>query len=256
MPGVDVSVRSALVAFGPDAEAPAVVGVDLKVKAGSCHGIVGESASGKTTLVRAILGQLRLKSGSVRVGDFQLPVKGGSNAAAFARTVGWIPQDATGSLDPTMSVWRSVTEGMRIHARLSRTEARLAATRLLEQVGLTEYHLERLPGTLSGGQCQRVCIARAIATGPRLLVADEPLSALDPLVQVQILDLLKDIQAESGVTFIMVSHSIGSVRAFCDEVTVLHEGRAAESGPVEEILANPQHPHTRELIEAERGGWG
>jgi len=254
MAGVDIEVRGAVMNFEAEG-APAVVGVDLKVESGSRHGIVGESASGKTTLVRAILGRIRLKAGSVRIGEFDIPVSGAKERREFSRIVGWIPQDAIGSLDPLLPVWNSVSEGLRIHTGMGRAYAKISAGRLLQQVELSEYHLDRLPGTLSGGQCQRACIARAIAMEPRLIIADEPLSALDPIVQCQILDLLRGIVEGTGVTFVMVSHSIGSVRAFCDYVTVMYRGRVVETGQVEEVFTDPQYSHTRELLEAERSGW-
>jgi len=251
MPGIDVEVRAAVSAIERAPGVPVLNGAGIHVAAGSSHGIVGGSASGKTTLVRAILGREALRSGSVRVGGFRLPLATAEARRTFARVVGFVPQDAPGSLDPSMPVGRAVVEGLRVHGLVRPRDLRGAAIDLLRRVGMDEPAMDRLPGELSGGQCQRVCIARAIATGPTLLVADEPTSALDPLLQARVLDLIAALKAWSGATLLLVSHSLGVVRRVCDQVTVLDAGRVAETGPVARVLAEPSHPHTRRLVEAE-----
>ena len=251
MRGVAVDVRAAVTVLERAPATPILDGLDFHASAGSRHGIVGGSGSGKTTLARALLGRVALRSGTLRVGDFDVPPPARARLA-FARTVGLIAQDAVGSLDPVAPVWRSVVEGVRLQGSLGgRREARELALTLFRRVGLADDLLDRLPSQLSGGQCQRVGIARALATRPGLLVADEPTSALDPFLQARVLDLLEEIRAECGATLVLVAHSLAIVRSRCDDVTVLHAGRAVETGPVGRVLGAPSHPRTRALVGAE-----
>ena len=252
MPGLDVRVRGAVTAFGARDGSPALDGADLDVEPGSCHAIVGESASGKSTLARVVLGSVGLRAGSARAGPFEHPLRSPADRRSFGRSVGWVAKDATGSLDPRRPVWWSITEGARFHGLATRSGARAAAVDLLRRVDLPGDLADRVPAELSGGQCQRVCIARAIACGPSLLVADEPLSALDPILQVEVLRLLGSIGGGGGLTLVLVSHGLAAVRAFCDTVTVMSRGRAVESGPAGRVLAEPMHPATQALVRAER----
>ena len=248
MPGLPVEVRAAVTVLDRAPGRPVLDGVDLSVAAGGRHGIVGGSGSGKTTLGRIILGRALLRSGSVRVGDLAPPGTGRAGRLAFAASVGHVPQDAVGSLDPSWPVWRSVVEPLRLQGRADAARSRAAG--LFRDSGLDKALLDRLPRELSGGECQRVCIARAMACGPGLVVADEPTSALDPLVQAQVLDLVASA-ATAGTTVVLIAHRLRLVRARCDTVTVLCEGRVVEAGPVDRVLADPRHPHTRALIDAE-----
>lgn len=244
-----IEVRGAVTALEREPGVPVLAGVDLVVNPGSCHGLVGGSGSGKTTLARVVLGQVALRSGSVSVGSFRLPVPP-SRRLDFARTVAFVPQDATSSLDPRRPLWHSVSEGLRIQTGMGRAAAREAAAALLARVGLGTEYLDRRPDELSGGQAQRAAIARAVATSPALIVADEPTSALDPVLAAEVLELLARVRAESGATLLLVSHGLPAVRTWCDHVTVLDRGRAVETGPVATVLANPAHPHTRDLVAA------
>jgi len=225
MSGVGIEVRGAVSVARRSDGRPVLDGIDLIVAPGDRHGIVGDSGSGKTSLLRAILGRLPLATGVIRVDGVPVSAATPAQRGAVARRIGFVPQDAQGALDPSMAVWRSVTEGLRIAGRVSRRDARVAADGLLARVGLEPNLADRLPSELSGGQCQRVCIARAIAEGPGLIVADEPTSALDPLVQKDILELLADVRAASGATLLLVSHDADVVRCLCDSVTTIESGR-------------------------------
>lgn len=249
MSGLDIQVTGAVL---PAAETP--IPFDWIVEAGTCHGLVGESGSGKTTLVRVILGQVAPRRGAVRVGPFSLPWRDRRERIAFARAVAFIPQDAVASLDPTWPAWRLVTEPLVIHGVVRGREAlRQRAVALLREVGLGEEHLDRRPHQLSGGQCQRLCIARALASSPCLVLADEPVSALDPVLQTEVLSLLAWIRERTGATLVLVSHTLGLVQAAADHVTVMAGGRAVETGPVAQVLSAPRHPATRSLVRAEVG---
>ncbi len=249
MGGLDIEVRGATLPVGGDPTP-----FEWTVRAGTCHALVGESGSGKTTLIRAVLGQVPLRRGTIRVGPFAPPLRERRERLAFSRAVVEVPQDATGSLDPLWPAWRLVTEPLVIHGVLrGRTRLRERALSLLREVGLGPEHLDRRPRQLSGGQCQRVCIARALAISPGLVLADEPVSALDPVLQAEVLRLLAWLRERTGATLVLVSHSLSLVRAAADYVTVMAEGRAVESGPTSEVLSAPRHPATRALLDAESG---
>lgn len=227
---------------------------DWAVAAGSCHALVGESGSGKTTLIRVLLGQVAPRDGTVRVGPFFPPGRNREERLAFSRAVAFIPQDAVGSLDPLWPAWRLVTEPLVIHGVVrGRAALRARAASLLREVGLRPEHLDRRPHQLSGGQCQRLCVARALASSPGLVLADEPVSALDPVLQAEVLSLLAWLRGRTGATLVLVSHALGLVQAAADRVTVMAGGRVVETGPVDHVLAAPSHPATRALVEAEVG---
>ncbi len=249
MSGLDIQVTGAVLPVALDPSP-----FDWIVAAGTCHGLVGESGSGKTTLLRVILGQVALRRGAVRVGPFRLPWRDRGERIAFARAVAFIPQDAVQSLDPTWPAWRLVTEPLVIHGVVSRrADLRQRAAALLREVGLGTEHLDRRPHQLSGGQCQRLCIARAIALSPGLVLADEPVSALDPVRQDEVLSLLAGLRKRTGATLVLVSHTLGLVQAAADHVTVMAGGRAVESGLTQEVLSAPRHPATLALVQAESG---
>jgi peptide/nickel transport system ATP-binding protein len=184
------------------------------------------------------------------VGTFAVPPAEGDRLA-FAAAVGFVAQDAAGSLDPSMPAWRSVTEGARIQGRVRRRSARDLAAELFRRVDLSPDLLDRLPGELSGGQCQRVAIARAVALGPGLIVADEPTSALDPIVQAGVMALLDEVRAACGATLLLVSHSLALARRHAEEVSVVHRGRVVETGAADRVLRDPAHERTRALLAAE-----
>lgn len=221
--------------------------VDLDVRAGTAVGIIGESGSGKSTLVRLLLALDAPTAGTVEFDG--RPV----DASAAARDLHWLRretgvvfQDPYSSLDPRMSVGRIVGEPL--WALGVEGDRRARVREVLEQVGLEADMADRFPHEFSGGQRQRIALARAIVHRPRLLVGDEPLSALDVTVRAQILALLADLRAREGLTLLLVSHDIGVVQNLCDEVVVMKDGRIVEEGPTEKVLLEPQVSYTRRLL--------
>lgn len=251
MSGVTVDVRDVVVSRGRPGDPPILDRVTLSLPAGARHALVGGSGSGKSTLLRVLLGRVPVASGTVRLGDVDIPPLGVDARGRLARTVAWIPQDAAGSLDPRMTARAAVAEGPRLHGLASGRDADAMAEAGLSRVGIPANAFERRPGEMSGGQAQRVAIARALATRPGLVLADEPTSALDPLVQARILALLFDQCDELGATVLIVAHSLGIVRRWCATVGVMHDGRIVESGAVADVLDRPAHEVTRALVEAD-----
>ncbi len=249
----DVSVRFYVGGgwFGPRAQLSAVSAVSLELYAGESLGVVGESGCGKSTLVRAALQLLRPDAGRVvwmgqALGD--LPQ---SALRALRRDLQIIFQDPLGSLDPRMTVAQIVAEPLQVHARDLDAGARAAeAAAVLRRVGLAPELASRYPHELSGGQCQRVGIARAMILKPRLLICDEPVSALDIPTQQQIVTLLGALKRESGMCLLFVSHNLALVRRLCERVLVLYLGRMMELAPSQDLYTRPLHPYTRELLTA------
>ncbi|GAA3300228.1 ABC transporter ATP-binding protein [Dactylosporangium vinaceum] len=221
----------------------ALDGVDLTIHRGQALGLVGESGSGKTTLARIIVGLERADSGTVS------PFGG----RQWRREVQYIFQDPYSSLDPRLTVAQTLREPLELNVGLARAEIPGRIDALLDEVELPRALRDRLPSELSGGQRQRVGIARAIASEPTLIVADEPVSALDLSVQARILRLLARLRAERGLTYLFISHDLAVVRYLCDDVVVLREGRVVERGPTDEVLERPAHPYTRALLDAVPG---
>ncbi|MBD1587531.1 ABC transporter ATP-binding protein [Pseudomonas typographi] len=228
----------------------AVRGVSLAVAKGATYGLVGESGSGKSTLAKVVMGAERPSAGTVHI-DGRL-MDGRASALSWLRTcLQPVLQDPYGSLNPTFCVRQLVDEPLRIHHKgLSARELTLRVNTLLAQVGLPTHLALRHPRELSGGQKQRVAIARALALSPQCLVLDEPVSALDVSVQAQVLNLLDDMQAERGLTYLLISHDLAVVAHMSDHVGVMYLGALQEQGPVEQVLAAPRHPYTRALIAA------
>ena len=224
--------------------------VTLQVAAGTSLGVVGESGSGKTTLVRCMLGLLKATSGSVVFDGTEVTRMSTRQRRAMRRRVGMVFQNPVMALNPRMSVEECVAEPLRLHTDLRGADLARAVGEAMESVALPQAYRSRLPHQLSGGQCQRVGIARAIAAGPEMLILDEPTSALDVSVQAQILNLLTDLRAERGLTFVMISHSLDVVRYLSDHIVVMHEGRIVEEGAAAEVLTRPQHDYTRNLVAA------
>ena len=229
----------------------AVDSVSFRLPRASTLAIVGESGSGKSTLARMVLGLLRPTSGSVVFGDTQIAEKLDRDAAlAFRRRIQPVFQNPYSSLDPRYTVYRAVEEPLRIHRVGDRRQREQAVRELVDQVALPSSVLGRLPRELSGGQRQRVAIARALALRPDVLVCDEAVSALDVLVQAQILDLLAGLQSQLGLTYLFISHDLAVIRQIADDVLVMRAGRVVEHAPTEQLFSRPGHEYTRELLRA------
>ncbi len=234
----------------------ALDGVSLDVRRGEVLAVVGESGAGKSSLVRALLCLEPLARGSVlwHADATQPPVDLARLSERALRPLRArmqvVFQDPLASLDPMWSARSVLREAFGAHGTGSRADPQARSIALLEQVGLSAEHLDRRPHELSGGQRQRLCLARALAVEPELLVLDEPVAALDASVQAQILGLLAELRARHGLTYLIVTHDLALVSWMADRVAVLQRGRVVESGPVERVLAEPAHAHTRELIAA------
>ena len=234
--------------FGPRAVRHALAGVDVTLEEGTSLGVVGESGSGKSTLVRILLGLDRATAGAVHFRG--RPVEPGRPAQLrwFRREAQIVFQDPLSSLDPRMTVDAIVREPL---VCLDVEEDHTArVVEVLEAVGIDPAWRTRFPHQFSGGQQQRIAIARAIAPRPKILVGDEPVSALDVSVRIQILDLLRHLADEYDLSLVLVSHDLGVVRYLCDDVIVLHEGKVAERGRTVDVFRAPQDEYTRSLLRA------
>jgi oligopeptide/dipeptide ABC transporter ATP-binding protein len=228
----------------------AVADVSLTVQPGTTVGVVGESGSGKSTLGRLMLGLLRPTAGEIRFAGED--VAGASRARWFQlrREIQVIFQDPYASLDPRQRVEDIIREPLDIHGVGTPAERRAKVAELMDRVALSSRRARVLPHELSGGLRQRVGIATALALGPKLIVADEPVSALDVSVQGQIVDLLAELQRSTGVAYLFISHDLGVVREVSDRVAVMYLGRIVEQGPADRVYNHPQHPYTRALLSA------
>jgi len=235
--------------LGRSATLRAVDDVDLDVRAGEVLTIVGESGSGKTTLGRCLLGLTRPTAGTVRFDGEEVGTAGRARTS-FRRRVQPIFQNPYSSLDPRWPVARTVREPLDAFGVGTRPEREARVGELLESVGLSQRHADARPYELSGGQRQRVAIAAALALGPDLIVADEPVSALDVLVQAQILNLICELQRDLGLTLVFITHDMAVVEHIADRVAVMYLGRIVESGPADEVLTRPKHPYTRTVLAA------
>jgi len=231
--------------FGRGKPFQALSDVNLTIPAGSVMGIVGESGSGKSTLGRVILRILRPSEGRITI-DGEDPYA--SEDPGFRRTVQAVFQDSGASLNPRRTVGASIREGLDIHRIGTPRERDEKVIHLLEKVGLSAGYATRMPHTLSGGQRQRINIARAVALEPKILVADEPVSALDTSVQAQVLELLADLRSSTDMTMIFISHDLSVVREICDQVAIMHRGTLVEAGDIETIFNRPRHPITQALM--------
>ena len=226
----------------------AVDGVTFELQDGKVFALVGESGSGKSTVARLILRLISPTSGSILFQGQNIYDLQGDSLRAFRKSVQIIFQDPFASLNPRMTVFDTVSEPLKIHNIVSRDELQDKVVYLLESVGIGHDVLNRYPHEFSGGQRQRICIARALAVSPKLLVADEPLSALDVSIQAQILNILQDLQKESHISFLFISHDLRVVQYFSDEVAVMYLGKIVEHAATDELFTKPLHPYTVELL--------
>ena len=231
----------------------AVDGVSLSVAEGEVLAIVGESGCGKSTLGRVMLRLIEPDSGSVRFAGEDLASLSPAALRARRRDMQIIFQDPFGSLDPRMTVAQAIAEPLRLHRLVPRGQEAARVAELLRRVGLRPESAGRWPHEFSGGQRQRIAIARALASNPRLIIGDEPVSALDVSVQAQVINLLRDLIRDLRLTFVLVSHDLGVVRHVADRVAVMYLGRIVEEGPAEDVLGAPRHPYTRALVAAMPG---
>jgi oligopeptide/dipeptide ABC transporter ATP-binding protein len=224
--------------------------VDLKIRRGEVLGIVGESGSGKSTLGRCLLRLLRPTAGSVTVDERDITDWPEHRLRPMRARMTMVFQDPWSALNPRMSIRRLIEEPLKLHLPLDRATRRAEAERLAERVHLSRAQLDRTPSELSGGQLQRVCIARAVATRPALIVLDEPTSSLDLSVRAGILDLLAEIKAETAAAMVFITHDLATLRVVADRVAVLYLGRVLEEGPTATVMDAPAHPYTQVLLSA------
>lgn len=228
----------------------AVDGIYFSMEQGQTYGLVGESGSGKTTTGRAIIGLNTITSGSILFEGKQLAAGGLQRQSAFCRDIQMIFQDPYSSLNPKKRVLDIIAEPLRNFEKLSASEEKRQVQQLLEKVGLSPESIYKYPHEFSGGQRQRIGIARAIALKPKLIIADEPVSALDVSVQAQVLNFMQDIQKELNLTYLLISHDLGIIRHMCDQIGIMYKGRYVEQGTTADIFDNPQHIYTKRLISA------
>ena len=228
----------------------AVDGVSLQVREGETLGLVGESGCGKSTLCRAILQLLKPTSGSVRFEGKEIAGLGTREMRPFRRQMQMIFQDPYASLNPRHRVGHIIGDPLRLHGVASGAELKRTVNGLLETVGLSPEHYNRYPHEFSGGQRQRIGIARALALRPKLIIADEPVSALDVSIRAQIINLLDDLQDNFKLTYIFVAHDLGVIRQVSDRIAVMYLGKIVEVGPANEVFTNPIHPYTLSLLAA------
>lgn len=224
--------------------------VSLSVGTGEAIGVVGQSGAGKSTLLRLLLGLDRPTTGSVRFDGSTLDSRDKARVRTFRASVQAVFQDPYSSLDPRQRVGRIVAEPLRSLRLASVEQAATRAADALEAVGLPPEAASRYPHEFSGGQRQRIAIARAIVPNPRLLLADEPVSALDMSTRIQIIELLAELRASNGLALVMVSHDLGTVAALCERTLVLRDGRVVEAGATAQILHQPAEAYTRQLVAA------
>ncbi|MFJ8234604.1 ATP-binding cassette domain-containing protein [Ureibacillus sp. NPDC094379] len=228
----------------------AVDGISMEFEKGKAYGIVGESGCGKSTTGKAIIGLEKITSGSIIYEGEDVTNQRRKRNGSFNREIQMIFQDAHSSLNPRKRVEHLLAEPIRNFLRASPREEQRKISELLEIVGMPEDARTKYPHEFSGGQKQRLGIARALATNPKLIIADEPVSALDLSVQAQVLNFMKDIQREFGLSYLFISHDLGVVKHMCDHISIMYKGRFVETGTKEDIFTNPHHIYTKRLLSA------
>ncbi len=239
--------------FGRREWVRAVDGVDLELRRGEIFGLVGESGSGKTTLGRAVLRLVEPTGGAVQFDGIDVLALRGRELRTMRRRFQIVFQDPYRSLSPRMQIQSLLAEPLRLHHIVPEGEIEKRVLELLSAVGLEPYFRYRYPHEMSGGQRQRVAIARAMALEPDLLVADEPVSALDVSVQAQILNVLLELQRRVGITMLFITHDLAVVERIADRVAVMYQGKIVETGDTERVLDHAEHPYTQRLLAAARG---
>jgi len=229
-------------------EIKAVDGISIELYAGETLGLVGESGSGKSTLGRTIVGLEPLTGGSLFYNG--KPLDYSKNRTTLSREIQIVFQDPYSSLNPRHTVRDILAEPLLVHHIVAKREVEHEIDRLLELVGLPKTSKERYPHEFSGGQRQRISIARALAMRPRLIVCDEPVSALDVSIQAQVMNLFKELQRELGLTYLFIAHGLGAVKYISDRIAVMYKGKIVEIGSTQQIFRQPQHPYTKALLDA------
>ncbi len=227
----------------------AVDGVSFELHAGQTLGIAGESGSGKSTVARTLVQIIRLTGGTIALDGEVVSNLKGARLRQYRRRMQMVYQDPYDSLDPRMTVREAIGEALAVRG-LAKSRHKDEVNLLLERVNLPTTLATRFPGQLSGGQRQRVSIARALAVNPEVIICDEAVAALDVSIRAQVLNLLKDIQRDTGVGFLFISHDLSTLRFMADQVAVMYVGRIVEHGTSDQVFSNPQHPYTKALISA------
>jgi peptide/nickel transport system ATP-binding protein len=243
--------RRSLLQAAPEVQA--LDGVSFTLRAGRSLGVVGESGSGKSTLARLVMALEAPSAGRVLLGGQDLHALNAAELRRARSQIQMVFQDPFASLDPRRTVLQTVSEPLAVLLKAGRAEQHERAAEALDAVGLRSADLAKYPHEFSGGQRQRIAIARALITRPKLIVADEPVSALDVSVQAQVLNLMQDLQDRHGITYLFISHDLAVVDLVCDEVIVLHNGRIVEQGSPDALFSHPQHPYTQRLLAAVPG---
>lgn len=231
----------------------AVRGVSFDIEAGQTIGLVGESGSGKSTIGKAVLGLAPVSAGTIKIDGRDMATMPQQERRQLSRFLQVIFQDPYGSLNPARTIGKTLAEPLRVHGDVDDDTIAARMAEVLEQVGMPRNTVERYPSEFSGGQRQRIAIARALMTRPKLIICDEPVSALDLSIQAQVLNLLNDLKRELGMSYLFISHDLFVVRYMAEEMLVLNLGEVVERGEVDSVYRNPQHPYTQRLLAATPG---